>query len=99
MNGWVLALQAVHERPIGPALYVGGEFSRAGGHPSRCIAKWIADRCRPDLDGSGALDFFDFLAFQNLFAVGDLRADFTGDGALDVFDYLAFFNEFEAGCP
>ncbi|MFG0283565.1 MAG: GC-type dockerin domain-anchored protein [Phycisphaerales bacterium JB039] len=55
--------------------------------------------CRADLTGDGALDLFDFLEFQNLFAAGDLRADFTGDGALDLFDFLAFQNEFAAGCP
>ncbi|MFG0284011.1 MAG: GC-type dockerin domain-anchored protein [Phycisphaerales bacterium JB039] len=58
-----------------------------------------AATCRADLTGEGELDFFDFLAFQNLFAAGDMRADFTGDGALDFFDFLAFQNEFAAGCP
>ncbi|MFG0283326.1 MAG: GC-type dockerin domain-anchored protein, partial [Phycisphaerales bacterium JB039] len=55
--------------------------------------------CRVDLDGDGALTFFDFLEFQNLFADGDLKADFDGDGALTFFDFLAFQNEFAAGCP
>ncbi len=54
--------------------------------------------CRPDLDGDGALTFFDFLAFQNLFAAGDPRADFDGSGTLDFFDFLAFQNAFAAGC-
>ena len=54
--------------------------------------------CRADLDGDGELTFFDFLAFQNLFAAGDLRADFDGDGVLTFFDFLAFQNEFAAGC-
>ncbi len=64
---------------------------------------WIltdgGDACRADITGDGALDFFDFLGFQNLFAAGDLAADFTGDGVLDFFDFLAFQNEFAAGCP
>ncbi|MFG0283808.1 MAG: GC-type dockerin domain-anchored protein [Phycisphaerales bacterium JB039] len=59
----------------------------------------FVDRCRADFDRSGALDLFDFLAFQNAFAGSDLRADFTGDGVLDLFDFLAFQNEFAAGCP
>lgn len=54
--------------------------------------------CRPDLDGDGALTFFDFLAFQNLFAAGDLEADFDGSGVLDFFDFLAFQNDFAGGC-
>jgi hypothetical protein len=55
--------------------------------------------CRADLDGDGALTFFDFLEFQSLYAAGDLRADFSPDGILDFFDFLAFQDEFAAGCP
>ncbi|OAB61559.1 hypothetical protein AY599_23855 [Leptolyngbya valderiana BDU 20041] len=54
--------------------------------------------CRADFDGNGELDIFDFLAFQNAFASGDLAADFDGDGELNIFDFLAFQNEFAAGC-
>ena len=54
--------------------------------------------CRADIDGDGSLTIFDFLAFQNLFAAGDLRADFDGDGQLTIFDFLQFQNEFAAGC-
>ncbi|MCW5755743.1 MAG: hypothetical protein KIT54_00740 [Phycisphaeraceae bacterium] len=61
-------------------------------------ANLIADPCRADLDGDGVLTIFDFLAFQNLFAAGDMRADFDGDGSLTIFDFLAFQNEFAAGC-
>ncbi|MFG0284948.1 MAG: GC-type dockerin domain-anchored protein [Phycisphaerales bacterium JB039] len=59
----------------------------------------IGSPCRADLTGDGALDLFDFLQFQNLFAVGDPIADFTGDGIFDLFDFLAFQNEFAMGCP
>ncbi|MFG0284945.1 MAG: GC-type dockerin domain-anchored protein [Phycisphaerales bacterium JB039] len=55
--------------------------------------------CRADCDGSGALDFFDFLCFQNLFAVGHPEADCDGSCTLDLFDFLCFQNEFAAGCP
>ncbi|MEO1008543.1 MAG: GC-type dockerin domain-anchored protein [Planctomycetota bacterium] len=55
--------------------------------------------CRADLDGDGELTLFDFLAFQNLFAAGNLAADFDGDGSLTIFDFLAFQNEFASGCP
>ena len=55
--------------------------------------------CYADCDGSGALDFFDFLCFQNAFAGGDPYADCDGSGALDFFDFLCFQNEFAAGCP
>jgi hypothetical protein len=54
----------------------------------------IATRCvRADLDGDGALTFFDFLDFSTLFAAGDLKADFDGDGMLTFFDFLVFQEE------
>ncbi len=65
---------------------------------SMVFASAASAQCRADVDGSGALDFFDFLEFQNLFAAGDPRADFTGDGTLDFADFLAFQDEFAAGC-
>jgi hypothetical protein len=55
--------------------------------------------CYADCDGSGALDFFDFLCFQNAFAAGEPYADCDGSGSLDFFDFLCFQNEFAAGCP
>ena len=58
----------------------------------------LATECRADIDGDGSLTIFDFLAFQNLFAAGDLAADFDGDGQLTIFDFLAFQNEFAQGC-
>jgi hypothetical protein len=39
MNNHVLALR-VHDDGMGPALYVGGPFTRAGGVPASYIAKW-----------------------------------------------------------
>lgn len=59
----------------------------------------VEPACRADCDGSGALDIFDFLCFQNLFATGDPAADFDGDGRLTIFDFLDFQNLFAAGCP
>ena len=61
-------------------------------------AGFIGGACRADCDGSGDLNIFDFLCFQNLFASGDLAADFDGDGQLTIFDFLAFQNEFATGC-
>ncbi|MFG0286186.1 MAG: GC-type dockerin domain-anchored protein [Phycisphaerales bacterium JB039] len=98
LDSRAVALQVIETPPLGPALYVGGYFRQAGMTPSSRIAKWIANRCRVDLDGDGALTLFDFLTFFNLFAAGDLAADFDGDGELTVFDFLAFQDEFGAGC-
>ena len=58
-----------------------------------------APGCYADCDGSGGLDFFDFLCFQNAFATGDPYADCDGSGVLDFFDFLCYQNEFGAGCP
>ena len=57
------------------------------------------DSCYADCDGSGTLDFFDFLCFQNAFAASDPYADCDTSGVLDFFDFLCFQNEFAAGCP
>ena len=59
----------------------------------------LAGPCPADFDGDGELTIFDFLLFQNQFAIGDLSADFDGDGDLTLFDFLAFQNAFDAGCP
>ncbi len=69
------------------------------GRTAYYIAELDFDTCAADLNGDGVLDFFDFLAFQNLFAAGDPRADFDGSGSLDFFDFLAFQDAFAAGCP
>lgn len=55
--------------------------------------------CPADVDGSGVLDLFDFLAFQNLFVAQDPGADCDGNGAFDLFDFLCYQNQFAAGCP
>ncbi len=55
--------------------------------------------CRADLDLNGELNFFDFLAFQDLFAAGDRDADFNFDGRLDFFDFLEYQTAFASGCP
>ena len=54
--------------------------------------------CLPDFDDSGALDLFDFLAYQNTFAAGDMRADLDKNRRLDIFDFLIFQTAFALGC-
>lgn len=54
--------------------------------------------CPADVDRDGELTIFDFLAFQDLFNMGDPLADLDRDGSLTVFDFLAYQNAFEAGC-
>ena len=54
--------------------------------------------CVADCDGDGQLTLFDFLCFQNNFALGLDSADCDGDGALTLFDFLCFQNSFAIGC-
>jgi hypothetical protein len=57
-----------------------------------------AGGCAPDLDGSGTLDLFDFLAFVNFFNAQDPIADWDADGEFTLFDFLGFVNSFNTGC-
>jgi hypothetical protein len=83
-------------------LLVGGSFVDVGspGQPAAGIAMVAPcdGACYADCDESGALDFFDFLCFQNAFAGAEPYADCDASGALDFFDFLCFQNEFAAGC-
>ncbi|MCW5756123.1 MAG: hypothetical protein KIT54_02700 [Phycisphaeraceae bacterium] len=54
--------------------------------------------CYADCDGDGDLNIFDFLCFQNKFAVRDLAADCDLDGRFTIFDFLCFQNRFSRGC-
>lgn len=58
----------------------------------------IVVACAADRDADGELTLFDFLAFQNQFAISDVQADLDGDGSLTLFDFLAFQNKFSLGC-
>lgn len=54
--------------------------------------------CPGDCDGSGDLNFFDFLCFTTAFSAGDAAADCDGSGSLDVFDMVCFQDLFTASC-
>ena len=64
----------------------------------------IADAVDPDLlaradaDGSGVVDFADFLAFVRAFQTSDPTFDFDGDGIVTFLDFLIFVNLFGRGC-
>lgn len=54
--------------------------------------------CATDCDGSGELDFFDFLCFVTAHAAGDPSADCDGNGTLDLFDVICFQDQFTGSC-
>jgi hypothetical protein len=62
----------------------------------------VGTTCRPDFNGDGFLDFFDYDDYVNCFETGTCppgkSADFNGDNFVDFFDYDAFVAGFEAGC-
>jgi hypothetical protein len=91
---------AIIESRGGQIIVNGVEWDDYGYAPSIGRAQTMyLTTCIPDFDDNGVLDFFDFLAFQHAFAVGDRRADLTGGGSLTIFDFLAFQDVFAYGCP
>lgn len=54
--------------------------------------------CAADFDGSGFLDFDDFIAFVSAYEAGDNTADFDGTGFVDFDDFNAYVAAFETGC-
>ena len=62
--------------------------------------KTISDTVDPDLlaradaDGSGVIDFADFLFFVRAFQTSDSTYDFDGDGIVNFSDFLIFVNFF-----
>lgn len=86
-SNYVRSLQ-VHDDGSGPSLFVGGQFTTAGGIPSLRIARWDGVRWWPVGPGFdayvGAFAVFDEGEGPRLFAGGAFR---TGNG--DEFNYVA----------
>lgn len=55
--------------------------------------------CAADLNGDGALDFFDVSAFLTAYNNREPSADFDSNGTWDFFDVSAFLGAYNAGCP
>jgi probable HAF family extracellular repeat protein len=104
-GGQVLDLNAV--APGAPAKIVeawaindAGQIAAVAVSGDRSYALLLSpqDACYPDLNNDGAVDFFDFLHFQNMFHVEDPRADCEANGIFNLFDFLCFVNAFNTGC-
>ena len=50
-----------------------------------------------DFDGSGVVDFSDFLAFAGAFGSTEKRFDLNGSGVVDFSDFLMFAQVFDPG--
>ena len=77
----------VNQGPQGYAIVITGDVTEA------------APSCPADLNGDGALDFFDVSAFLVAYNAQDPVADFNDDGMFNFFDVSAFLTAFNAGCP
>jgi hypothetical protein len=78
---------------------VGHGYNLVGGRNEALMwTRPLVVGCYVGCDGSGELDVFDFLCFQNLFASGDPVADCDESGVVDYFDFLCFQNAFAARC-
>jgi hypothetical protein len=55
--------------------------------------------CSADVNGDGALNVLDFVAFQLLWQDADPAADCDASGDFDVLDFACFQQEFVSGCP
>jgi hypothetical protein len=54
--------------------------------------------CPADLNGDGAINVQDFLAFLQLYALADLRADFNYDGVVNIQDFLVYLSLYGFPC-
>lgn len=87
VNGTLQVGDENFRRLIGNLAIWAGDASPGGGLP-----------CPADCDGDGTTTIFDFLCFQNRFAMGDTEADCDCSGELNLFDFLCFQNLFALGC-
>lgn len=83
-----------------------GAFSVLGTAPTDSASQyrgvWLyraAPACPADLNGDGALNFFDISSFVTLYNARDPSADLDGNGAFTFFDLSAYLDLYGAGCP
>ena len=58
-----------------------------------------AGDCAADINGDGALNVLDFVAFQLLWQNADPAADCDDNAAFNILDFVCFQQLFQAGCP
>ncbi len=80
------------------ALAVGGEFLRAGDHPSAYFALWRCPTCPADFNADNRVNSQDFFDFLTAFFNANPAADFNADGAIDSQDYFDYLAAFFAPC-
>ncbi|MEZ6164987.1 MAG: GC-type dockerin domain-anchored protein [Phycisphaerales bacterium] len=93
-SGWVLN-KATGINESGQIVGVGS----LGGDPFRAFVLTPTEGCVADLNGDGALDFFDVSALLTAYNSQDPLADLNNDGQFNFFDISIFLQAFQAGCP
>jgi hypothetical protein len=92
---------------VPPVLFVGGDFTSAGGVATHSLARWGCpwpSNCYANCDASTippVLNVQDFGCFLGAFASGDTYANCdhsTSPPILNVLDFICFLNEFARGC-
>lgn len=74
-------------------------FLTQGISPTDVVA-WPGLACPADLTGDGQLDFFDFVAFVDLYNTQNPAADLSPpQGVFNIFDVTAYLALFNDGCP
>ncbi len=100
-NGTVEAIGglAVAAANGAPGLFAGGWFGTAGNTSAAHVARYACE-CPIDLAPPYCmLDFFDILAFLNLFSSSNPAVDYNADGIVDFFDVMTYLQLYSAGCP
>jgi hypothetical protein len=107
-NNYVQALAGTRPTTDVPGqLFLGGEFTSAGGAASNRIARWVgctlaADpTCPGDTNGDGVVNFADLNTVLGAFGqIGDdLPADLNGDGFVNFNDLNEALSNFGNICP
>ena len=84
--------------PDGCTFWIVGEYYENGGWRTWIQSFTVSECCRVDINGDGAVNSQDVLAFLNLWTAGDNQADWNDDNTVDTRDVLSFLNDFNAGC-
>lgn len=107
-NNYVQALAGTLPTPDAPGqLFVGGQFTNAGGAASNRIARWVgcafdaAPTCPGDTNGDGVVNFADLNTVLGTFGqIGDeVPGDLNGDGFVNFNDLNEVLSNFGNTCP
>lgn len=107
INCWASAMK-VHDDGSGPALFVGGTFTGAGGAGAGLIAKWqgcatgLVPNCPGDINGDGLVNLDDFIILASNFGAGPgatlAQGDLNNDGFVDLADFNILAINFGTNC-